>query len=325
MGETTGGIDLGGTKIQAVVMHGGRVLGQAWTMTPRQGGGVVVDSMANTLNSACTEAGLSVTDIDAIGVGSPGRIDSVAGVVHGAANVPGFGQRFDLLAALTRALGTPKITLGNDGHVATLGERYFGAGRLFKDFMGLFIGTGVGGGLVLDGKLRTGRGATGDIGHTLAIVNGRRCACGRAGCLEAYAAASQIDAAAWQLRAQDRPTSLFDTMTRLSSRVIALAAADGDTMAKELVSDAIGAIAIALARTQDLLDLEAFVIGGGLIVDSRASLPPDGRGRNPIVEQVKTLLMQELGHRISQPMVVEAELGALSGAIGASVLPLETK
>ena len=116
-----------------------------------------------------------------LGIGTPGEIDAAAGVVMLAANVPGFGGRVELGPLLSAALGGVEIILDNDVRVAVLGEHTRGAGRPFRNMLGVWVGTGVGGGLILDGELHDGRGAAGEIGHTVVRPGGRTCSCGRKG------------------------------------------------------------------------------------------------------------------------------------------------
>ena len=148
------------------------------------------------------------SDLRAIGIGTPGEIDSAAGVVSLAANVPGFADRVELGPLLSEALNGVPVRIDNDVSVGVLGEFKRGAGRPYRNLLGVWVGTGVGGGLILDGELHDGRGAAGEIGHTVVMPGGRRCSCGRRGCLEAYAGRARMEQRARELaqaRQEDDP------------------------------------------------------------------------------------------------------------------------
>ena len=196
-----GGIDLGGTKIQAVVVDtAGEVAGQSRHPTPTSGGPPdVAAAIVDALRDAATAAGVESGELEGVGVGSPGRVDDAAGTIAGAKNLPGWDGSFDLRATLERSLGTG-VSLGNDVQVATDAEFELGAGRPYRSLLGVFWGTGVGGGIVLDGRPWTGRDAAGELGHVVIRQGGARCPCGRRGCLEAYAGRIAMEARARRRR-----------------------------------------------------------------------------------------------------------------------------
>ncbi|HLY36024.1 MAG TPA: ROK family protein, partial [Candidatus Limnocylindria bacterium] len=192
-----GGIDLGGTKIEAVVVDGRhKVLGSARRPTPEEGGPPdVAAALVEAMSAACQEAGLEPASLKGVGVGSPGLVDEDAGSVTGAGNLPGWAGTFALADTLRQALGTP-VAIGNDVQVATEAEFALGAGREFDSLLGVFWGTGVGGALVLRRKAWLGRGRAGEIGHMVVKIDGARCTCGRRGCMEAYAGRAAMEARA---------------------------------------------------------------------------------------------------------------------------------
>jgi glucokinase len=311
-GGVVAGVDLGGTKIQTVVLRGGAVAGQARVPTPADGVDAVVEAIADTVRTALEDANAGSDSPTAVGIGTPGEVQD--GGVSRAWNVPGFGERVELGPMVSKALGGVPVTLENDVRAAVLGERRRGAGRAFRDFLGVFVGTGVGGGLVLEGTLREGRGAAGEIGHTVVKDGGRKCGCGRRGCLEAYAGRGSMEAAARRWVKKGRPTILFDLMKekgrdRLTSGVIAAALERKDEMAVRLIDDAVWALGVALASTQNLLDLEAMLIGGGL----------GDRLGAPFVERVSKAMQPHLFVPEHAPAMLTTELGELSGAVGAAV------
>jgi glucokinase len=181
-----GGIDLGGTKVEVVVVDSrNKVLGSARLPTPTEGGPQdVAAEIVKAVKTACAEAGTESSALAGVGVGSPGIVDPVSGAVTSARNLPDWDGTFPLGETLAKVLGTT-VRVGNDVQVATEGEFHLGAGRPYKSLLGVFWGTGVGGGLVLGGKPWLGRGGAGEIGHMVVKNCGARCPCGRRGCMEA--------------------------------------------------------------------------------------------------------------------------------------------
>ncbi len=309
-----GGLDLGGTKIQAVVTDGeATVLGKARRETPQLGGPeAVVFELAEALRQALDEAGVEPMGLAAVGVGAPGSIDTASGTVTQVANIEGWDLPFPLGPALADELGRT-VRIGNDVNVAVEAERRFGAGREFQSFLGVFWGTGVGGGIVMDGTQLVGRGSAGEIGHVCARPGGRLCNCGLEGCVEAYAGRGALEEQARAL-ASDRETVLFELMEkrgrdRLTSGVWLRALKAGDELAEELIASAVEALGIGIGSAVTLLDVEAVVIGGGL----GERLGPDWLARIEAAAAEHTFFQERPVYRL-------AELGDLGGAIGASLL-----
>jgi glucokinase len=315
-GTPRGGIDLGGTKIQtAIVDAGGEVLGESRRPTPTAGGPAdVAREMAEALREAASGASIETSALKGIGVGSPGDVDERTGVVSVARNLPGWEGSFPLAEALQKELGA-EVRVGNDVQVATEAEFHLGAGREFKSLIGVFWGTGVGGGLVLDGKPWLGRGAAGEIGHMVVKRGGAKCPCGRKGCMEAYAGRSAMEAEARRQHEEGAKTDLFKLMEkhekpRLTSGIWERALDHGDHLATKLIDRAIEALGTGIASAVNLLDPEAVVIGGGLGVRFGE------RFMEPLTaEMSKHLFVDE-----RPPAVRVAALGDLGGAIGASLL-----
>jgi glucokinase len=315
VGGVTCGIDLGGTKIQAVVLDSDRVLGEARVPTPSSGPDEVIAAMVEAARAALDQAGIGPDELTSVGIGSPGEIDREAGAVSLASNVPGFSDPVPVATAVSDAMGGVPVRVDNDVRVAVLGEHERGAGRGYSDVLGVFVGTGVGGGLILEGKLRVGRGGAGEIGHTVVKDGGRRCACGRSGCLEAYAGRGSMERTARELAAKGRKTILFDVMQkrgrdRVTSGVIAKALEHGDKLTARLIEDAVWALGVALASAQNLLDLEAIIVGGGL----------GDRLGAPFVDRVSRAMQPHLFVPSRSPAMLTTKFGDLSGALGAAVL-----
>jgi glucokinase len=181
--------------------------------------------------------------------------------------------------------------------------------------LGVFWGTGVGGGLVLDGRDWVGRGAAGEIGHVVVELGGRRCPCGRRGCMEAYAGRRGMEEEARRLHDAGEPTELFKIMKRkgydrLKSSVWEEALNDGDAVAKRLLDHAVKALGAGIGSAVNILDVEAVIIGGGLGV----------RFGEPFRRRIEHQMLKHVFVDERPPVVLLAELGDLGGAIGAALL-----
>ena len=313
-----GGIDLGGTKIQTAVVNGRwQVLGEARRPTPTSGGpSDVAEQMAEAMQEAAQAATLETSALAAGGVGSPGDVHERTGSVSQARNLPGWEGTFKLGPWLKKKLGTT-VKVGNDVQVATEAEFHLGAGRPYKSLVGVFWGTGVGGGLILDGKPWLGRGGAGEIGHIVIKLDGARCPCGRRGCMEAYADRAAMEAKARREHDDGRKTDLFKIMKkhghdRLTSGIWERALNAEDSLATELVDRAVMALGAGIASVINLLDVEAVIIGGGL----------GTRLGEPYVKRIVKAMHPHLFNDNNPPAVEVAALGDLGGAIGAA---LQTK
>src|SRR3954452_23142692 len=313
-----GGIDLGGTKIQAAVVdHGSdnKVLGAKRDQTPLKGGPKAIAArMAGVMTETLEEAGLQLSDLAGVGVGSPGSVDDKKGTVAGAMNLSEWSGSFNLRKALEKDLGVP-VALGNDVDLATDAEFEIGAAADYETLLGVFWGTGVGGGLVLNGKPWVGRKTAGEIGHMVVRINGAKCGCGRRGCMEAYAGRGAMEARARRRVEQGEKTALFRIMEergrdRLSSGIWERALARDDHMAIDLLEEAVEALGAGVASAVNLLDPEAVVIGGGLGI----------RLGEQWVKRIAEAMLPHLFVDDDPPPVMLAELGDLGGAHGGALL-----
>jgi glucokinase len=314
-----GGIDLGGTKIQAAVVdEENTVVGSARRATPTSGGPAdVAAAMATALRDAAEAAELEGVGghpvLAGVGVGSPGTREN--GNVTSARNLPGWEGTFPLGSTLESALGC-RVVVGNDVQVATDAEFRLGAGRLYSSLLGVSWGTGVGGGLILDGRPWTGRGGAGEIGHVVVEIDGARCTCGRRGCMEAYAGRASMEAYVRHLHEdKGRKTDLFKLAEehdrpRLTSGIWARALERGDKLAIQTIDRAIDALGAGVASVINVLDVGGVVFGGGLGI----------RLGHSYVKRISEAMQPHLFHDAHPPHVHVAALGDLGGAIGASLL-----
>jgi glucokinase len=311
------GVDLGGTKIQSVITdprH--RVLGTDRRPTPTEGGpDDVTDVIADSIRAAIQDAHAQAKEIGGVGVGAPGQIDPAAGTLSNAGNLPGWMLTYPLATELTNRVKAP-VVLGNDVQVGVNAEVHLGAGRSYKSLLGVFCGTGVGGGVVIDREIWIGAGAAGEIGHVcIQAENGALCTCGRHGCMEAYAGRAAMEIQAREWRAAGQKTKLFKIMKqkgkpRLASGVWDKALRQNDVMAQKLIRRAIWALGAGIASAVNVLDVEAVVIGGGLGI----------RLGQPFVDEIQQAMLPHLIRSTSPQPVVLAELGDMGGALGATLL-----
>lgn len=309
-----GGVDLGGTKIQTVIVDGEhRTLGSTRRPTPSQGGPKdVAAEIEAAVRDAAAAAEVDLAALRGVGVGSPGIIEE--GNVSNARNLPGWEGTFALAVSLEEALGV-QVRVDNDVQVATGAEARLGSGRPYTSLLGVFWGTGVGGGLILDGSPFTGRGGAGEIGHMVVEIDGAQCTCGRRGCMEAYAGRAAMERHAQKLVQKGRKTDLFKLMeqrdrTRLTSGVWERALDHGDKLATQIIDRAVRALGAGIASAVNLLDVEAVIIGGGLGI----------RLGDPYAQRIAAAMQPHLFADSRPPDVRVAALGDLGGAIGAALL-----
>ncbi len=304
------GVDLGGTNITAVLLDGDdEIVDRERRKTPEEGPEAVVAQIVKAV-------GKLEKAPKAVGVGAPGPIRD--GVVMTAPNLVGWREPFDLAGALREALDLP-VGVDNDATVGALGEWTAGAGRGARCLLGAWIGTGVGGGLVLDGRPYRGAfGGAGEFGHMIVHRGGALCGCGRRGCIEAYAGRAALEGAAVTAAQAGRPTAMLDIQERLGKRrmtsaVWATALEEGDALARRLFGDAIDALGCGVSAAINLLDLDTVVLGGGLA----EKLGED------FVEAVAEATRPRVLAGADERRFLLAELGDDAGAIGAAALARE--
>ena len=263
------GVDLGGTNTSTLAVgEDGDTLGSSKLRTPLSGDHLgVIDVIEAGVLAACDDGGFGIEDVDAVGIGTPGVV--IDGTVGGASNVPGWSERFSLGDMLADRLGVP-IRVANDVTAAAVGEHRHGAGAGMDDVLVVFVGTGVGAGLIIGGQPFEGAtGGAGEFGHMVVVLDGAMCPCGRRGCVEAYAGRRAMEQAAQRARTTGSDTILFDVMERKgkqrpTSGVFKDALDEGDELTAHLLHEGIAALAAGIASAVNLLDVEAVVVGGGL-------------------------------------------------------------
>jgi glucokinase len=316
MAQLRGGIDLGGTKIQAIVAdESHQVVGQARRPTPTTGGpDDVIAALVEAQQEAALAAGVKTSELLGIGLGSPGDVESGAGTIGNAGNLPNWHEPVPVASLLGERLGA-SVKIGNDVSVATRAEFELGAGKEFRSLLGVFWGTGVGGGIILNGEEWHGRGAAGEIGHMVVRRGGALCPCGRHGCMEAYSGRKAMELEARRRHDDGDATDLFKLMEkhnrdRLTSGIWQRALDAEDKLALHLFDRAYEALGAGVASAVNLLDIEAVVLGGGLGVR--------------FGEQAASRLVSEMHPHLFNddrpPVVRVAALGDFGGALGAAML-----
>lgn len=312
------GVDLGGTKIlAAVVDREGNLLAEAKRSTKsEQGQQAVIDRIVAAAGEAVASAQLDMGQVAAVGIGAPAPVDVATGTVYNAPNLVGWDQ-VPLGRLLRDALDLP-VHVDNDVNVGTLAEHVLGAGRGTRHMVGIFVGTGVGGGLILDGRLHRGfRYAAGEIGHMVMSADGPLCGCGRPGCLEAYASRTAIEREVRAGLEMGRPSILPQLMaqsgkSRLTSGLIAKALAADDELMGSVISQVQRYLGLLVGSLVNLLDPEMIVFGGG-VVEALGDpfLEPIGRVAR------ERYLQQRDADRVR---IVAAQLGDHAGVLGAAIL-----
>ena len=306
------GIDLGGTDIKAgLVSATGELSCQVVLPTHVDAGPKAVASrIAEATREVLAKAEEQrTTDIIGIGLGAPGLIIAETGVVHFSPNFPGWTD-IPLVDDVKKALGIQSLPvfMDNDVNAMTLGELRHGAGVGYQSIVALTLGTGVGGGVVIDGQVYHGsRNTAGELGHTVVEPNGRYCGCGNQGCLEAYAGAKNIVERTQEKIAAGSNTKLTSELT---PKRIAAAAHAGDSLAVEIFAETGVYIGIALTSIAHVLNPEVAIIGGGIAE----------AGESLLFEPIRNEFTRRAMDIPGMMKVVPATLGNRAGIVGAAML-----
>jgi glucokinase len=269
LGFLTLGIDLGGTKtLTAVVDPQGEMLSSDESMTPAaEERETLIESILNSAHRALQQANIIISEISAIGIGAAGISNPEAGILFSSPNLPRL--RNVLLRDIMQERLGKKTFLINDASAAALGEFHFGAARSARSFIYITLGTGIGGGIVIDGKIYTGAiGAAGEVGHMTIDDNGPICNCGNRGCWETLASGTALAREARKRIEKGVRTSILEyaggDIERVTAQAIHSAAQQGDSLAKELIARTGYYVGVGLANLINIFNPELIVIGGGL-------------------------------------------------------------
>ena len=311
------GVDIGGTNIKlALVDKRARLTGKRTFSTAGfKGKSALIDGIVSRIEDLISDQGLKKRDIIGVGIGAPGAIDVRTGTIHYLTNIPDW-REIPLGDILKKRLKVP-VFVDNDVNVMALGEAYFGAGKGACNMLCITLGTGVGGGLILEGKLYRGSScAAGEFGHVPINIDGPKCKCGSRACVEAYAGNSYIVKDVIARIRKGKKTLITklvkEELSKITPEIISEAGHKGDKFAKQVWIDVGEKIGIGLAGVVNLLNVEKIVIGGGVAEAGKTLFDSirktiDARAMKLPAETVK---------------VVKAKLGLDAGLIGAATLVL---
>jgi len=308
------GCDLGGTNIKAGVVDveaGEVILSKSTPTLARELHDAVMARMADLINEVIGESGVDPELVLGIGVSAPGELDMENGLTLFLPNLPGQWHNVPLRDTLSKACGDRPVSMLNDVRAITLGEYTFGVGRGVDNMACYAIGTGIGGGIVVHGKLVLGIGGTGgELGHQTIDFNGPRCGCGNYGCVEAYASAPAIASMGVKAVQQGLTTKIAELcdydLNKITPKLIAEAAEMGDEIANEIYRDAGEAIGTGIANTMVTISPRKVVLAGGVAAAGELLLAPI---RDTIQKRVFIMPAEEVE-------VVVGELGSDAGILG---------
>jgi glucokinase len=311
------GVDIGGTNIKlALVDKKARLIGKrTFSTTSFRGKGALIDGIVRKIEDLISGQGLKKRDIIGVGIGAPGAVDIRTGTVHYFVNIPDW-REVPLGDILKKRLGVP-VFVDNDVNVMALGEVYFGAGKGAINMLCITLGTGVGGGLILDGKLYRGSSfAAGEFGHMPINIDGPKCKCGSWACVETYVGNSYIvKDAVYRIRNGQKTliTKLVKgDLSKITPEIISEADRRGDKFAKKIWMDVGEKIGIGLAGVVNLLNVEKIVIGGGVAEAGKI-----------LFDSIKKAIDERAMKLPAKTVkIVKAKLGYDAGLIGAATLVL---
>ena len=314
------GIDLGGTNIAAAIVNEkfNIIKKKSVPTGADRETKYIMDDMAELCRSVCAETGISLDEIDAIGIASPGVANHTDGIIEYANNLP--FKRFHICAELSSRLGIDNVHVENDANAAAWGEAIAGAARETRNSVMITLGTGVGGGVIIDGKVFSGFNYAGaELGHVVIEMGGRQCSCGRRGCWEAYSSATALINMTYEkleeCKKSGRETLMTDIVARkggkVSGRTAFQAAESGDGAALEVVDVYIRYLATGIVNMINIFQPEVLSIGGGI----------SGEGQK-LIDMMSDLIREDQYGTdfVSNTKVCIAELGNDAGIIGAAFL-----
>jgi glucokinase len=309
--ETIAGIDVGGTKIAvAIATTDGQVLSiSSFPTEVKKGPHRIIERAVAEVSRMAEENGASPL---AIGVGCGGPLDRKRGLILSPPNLPGWDE-FPIVEMIEKSLGAPAL-LDNDANAAALGEHRHGAGRGLQELVYMTISTGIGGGIITRGEIIHGVGdAAGEVGHITILPDGPECRCGQRGCLETLCSGTGIARRARERLAtgvESAMTTIAGGPDKVTAKIVAEAARNGDAAAAEIWDETIHYLAIGIGSIISILAPEAVILGGGVSTAGDQLLEPL---RRQVETRVKMLPVEKI-------KILQAELGGDSAIHGALIL-----
>lgn len=306
-------VDLGGTKfVTALVSPDAQIIAREYSFTlAAEGSEAIVERIIDTLRSVTESAGVPPASVSTICIAAAGAIDSSKGMVTDSPNLPGW-HNIPLKDMIETTTGTRTLII-NDASAAALGELYFGAAKGIENMIYFTVSTGIGGGIVLGGKLYSGvSGSAGEIGHTTVDINGPRCSCGNVGCLEMLASGKAVAREAQRLVKQGRKTVLTELaegeIQNITAQTVATGARKGDPLALRVIAKAAEYLGVGMVNMVNVFNPDMIVVGGGLSKMGDTLL--DG-ARKVVSERAFRLPAQAV-------QIVAGQLGDNAGVLGAA-------
>lgn len=307
------GVDVGGTRIAAgLIERKGRVVKDAKRLTPKTGPFAVIDTIIDLVEEVQT--GTHAAEVAGVGIGIPGQIDFLRQSIEFCTNLPLAGVD---VRSLVMSRARQEVTIDNDGHLAALGESRYGAAKGARDFIMITVGTGVGGGMFLDGApYRGNRGLGGELGHTVVALDGPPCPCGGTGHLEAYLGRPAIAArgreAASEYRGREILNAAGGSVDGVTAEAVLFAAKAGDPVAREILLDCGDVLGRALVSFVNIFNPKLVCIGGGI-----------GEAADFMVERAAQVMEGEALAGRRDATVVQAVLGNDAGILGAAAMAFD--
>ena len=318
MSDLALGVDIGGSFVKmGLVDRDGEIKNSSQTPTPQSPPAIAISILIDDIVDFLDEAGCNLASLAGIGVGFPGAIRRPKGRVEAAPNLKAWNGT-ELRGIFEKELGR-RVAIDNDANLAALAEYVWGNGKGANPLILFTLGTGIGGGIILDGRIFHGAwGGAAELGHQTIEFDGKLCGCGNRGCLEAYAGTKGIVSRAWELLREDRGSLLWEMMGgdygSLNPEIIGNAARDGDAVALKVTSETASALGVATANMMNILNPECILFGGGVA----------GWGEDILLSKIrKEARFRAIKSHFSSCRLDFAKAGALSGVIGAAVLAFE--
>ncbi len=311
-------IDLGGTKIfAAIISNKGQVIAREYCLTlADEGPEAVIDRILSTIDRLLNQRSINLSQLGSISIAAAGAIDFDKGLVTSSPHLPGW---HDVpLRDIVKEKYRVNTFLINDASAAALGEHYFGAGQGVNNLILLTVGTGIGGGIIINGRLYSGAsGSAGDIGHMVIDVNGPRCSCGNIGCLEALVSGTAIAKEAIRRIRRGERSSITEIVggkvANITAEEVSIAARAGDSLASEVILKAATYLGVGIVNLVNIFNPEMIIVGGGMAKMGDLLLNP---ARQVVKERAFQLPAQAV-------QIVPAQLGDDAGVLGAAVFAFQ--
>ncbi len=313
-------IDLGGTKIiTAIISDEGEVIAKEYCLTlADEGVESVIERILSAIDHILSLKGISSSQLDSISIAAAGVVNFNRGLITSSPNLPGW---CDVpLRDIVKKKYRVDTFLINDANAAALGEHHFGAGKGVNNLVYLTVGTGIGGGIIINGRLYSGAcGSAGEIGHMTIDVNGTRCNCGNVGCLETLASGTAVAKEATRRISQGEKSSLTEIVEgkieNITAEKVLIAAQDGDSLALEVITKAATCLGVGMVNLVNIFNPEMIIVGGGVAQMGDLLLDP---ARQVVRERAFQLPAQVV-------RIVPAQLGDNAGVLGAAIFARQQK